>query len=100
MQQLPVLKLRTSTYAALLESVRITLKRVGIAVGCSALLFLLLLYMLGGVDLLRFALSQLTWELSFKILRVIALVTLFTWINHMVWYRDEPPPTWLGNRFA
>jgi hypothetical protein len=83
--------LRTRTFAALREPIQVLSKLVGIPLICLTALFLAALYLLGGTDLLRFALKQLTWKVSFKI---VAGLALFTWIRHVAWYHDEPPPLW------
>src|SRR5882672_3722575 len=83
--------LRARTFAALREPIQVLFKLVGIPLMCLTPLFLAALYLLGGTDLLRFALKQLTWKVSFKIVCGLAL---FTWIRHVAWYDDEPPPLW------
>ena len=85
-------KMRIS--AARREPVEVLFKLVGIPIICLVPLFFAALYLLGGTDLLRFTLSQLTWRMSLKILCGIAGLSLVTWIRHIAWYRDEPPPMW------
>jgi hypothetical protein len=85
---------RTRPFAALREPIQVLFKQVGIPIICLTLLFVAVLYMLGGTDLLRFTLHQLTWKVSFKILSGIGGLALVTWIRHVFWYRDELPPIW------
>ncbi len=86
--------LRTRIFATLRKPMRVLFKLVGIPLICFAILFPIALYLLGGTDLLRFALSQVTWKVSLKIVGAIAGLTLVTWIKHVAWYQDEPPPLW------
>jgi len=53
------------------------------------------LYAIGGVELVRFSIGQLTWRVFFRV--TLAMAALFTiiWIRHSFWYRDERPPMWL-----
>jgi hypothetical protein len=73
---------------------KVLFKLVGIPLICLVLLFLAVIYMLGGTDLLRFVVNQVTWKVWFKIVCAIAGLALFTWGRHVMWYRDEPPPLW------
>ena len=84
----------TNRFAALREPVDVLSKVLGIPLLCALPLFALALYLLGGVDLIRFTLSQLTWKALGKIGAGIAGLALVTWARHARWYRDEPPPTW------
>jgi|SRR6266850_4573604 len=86
--------LRTKTFAALREPIQVLFKFVGVPIICLTPLFVAALYLLGGTDLLRFALKQVTWKVSFKIVCGIAGLALLTWIRHITWYQDEPPPLW------
>jgi len=85
---------RTRTFAALRGSMRVLFKLVGIPLACLTLLFVAVLYMLGGADLLRFTLNQMTWKVSFKVVFAIAGLALLAWRRHVLWYRHEPPPMW------
>ena len=68
---------------------------VGIPIICVTLLLLVLLYTIGGIDLLRFTASQLlTWRGIQKALAVVGGLTLLSWLRHVAWYQDEPPPMW------
>jgi len=80
--------------AAWREPVEVLFKLVGIPLICMIPLFFAVLYLLGGTDLVRFALSQLTWKMSFKILCGITGLSLIAWLRHIAWYRNEPPPMW------
>jgi hypothetical protein len=86
--------LGTRPFAALREPIEVLFKLVGIPLICLTPLFVAVLYLLGGADLLRFTLHQLTWKASFKILCGITGLALITWGKHVFWYRDEPPPIW------
>ena len=81
-------------FTALREPIQVLSKLVGIPLICLAPLFVAGLYLLGGADLLRFTLHQLTWKVSLKILCGIAGLALVTWGRHVFWYQDEPPPIW------
>jgi len=74
---------------------RLLFKLVGIPIICVTLLSLVLLSVIGGTDLLRFSASQLlTWRGIQRALTVAGGLTLLTWLMHMAWYQDEPPPMW------
>jgi hypothetical protein len=85
---------RTIRSETLRETMQVIFKLVGIPLLCMAPLFLALLYFLGGADLLRFALSQLTWKVAFKIVCGIAWLAFVTGGRHAMWYQDDPPPLW------
>lgn len=71
------------------------LKLVGIPFACIVLLTLILLYVIGGTDLLHFSMSQLfTWAGIRRVLIVIGGLTLITFVRHLAWHRDETPPMW------
>ena len=77
------------------KQARIFFKLVGIPIICVTLLSLALLYVIGGTDLLRFTARQLlTWRGIQKVLIVVGGLTLLTWLKHVAWYQDEPPPMW------
>jgi hypothetical protein len=82
------------TLRAMREVTQALFKFVVIPVICLTLLLAAALYLLGGPDLLRFALNQLTWKVCLKILGGIALLAARTLLRHVAWYRDEPPPRW------
>ena len=74
---------------------RLLFKLVGIPIICLTLLSLVLLYVIGGTDLLRFTVKQLvTWRGIQKVLIVVGGLTLLSWLRHVAWYQDEPPPMW------
>jgi hypothetical protein len=74
---------------------RLLFKLVGIPIICITLLSLVLLYIIGGTDLLRYTASQLlTWRGIQKTLTVVGGLTLLSWLRHMAWYRDEPRSMW------
>src|SRR5690348_15591688 len=79
---------------ALREPIRVLFKLVGIPLICLTPLFFAALYMIGGTDLIRFALAQLTWKMSLMIVSGIGVLALLAWLRHMAWYQDEPPPMW------
>ena len=55
----------------------------------------MLLYVIGGTDLLRFTASQLlTWRGMQRALAVLGGLTLLSWLRHAAWYQDEPAPMW------
>ncbi len=83
--------LATRRFLAIREPIELLFKLVGIPLICLTSVFIAVLYILGGLDLLRFALNQLTWKVAFKVVAGLALVT---WIRHLTWYRNEPPPIW------
>ena len=69
---------------------------VGIPFACIFLLTIVLLYVIGGMDLLQFTFGRLfTWSGIRRVLIVVGGVTLFTLVRQLAWYRDEPPPMWL-----
>lgn len=74
---------------------RLLFKLVGIPVICVTLISLVLLYVIGGTDLLRFTASQLLmWRGIRRALIVVGGLTLVSWLRHMAWYQDDPPPMW------
>jgi hypothetical protein len=74
---------------------RLLFKLVGIPIICVTLLSLVLLYIIGGTDLLRFTASQLlTWRGIQRALTVVGGLTLLSWLRHMAWYHDERRPMW------
>ena len=75
-------------------------KLVGIPIICVTLLSLVLLYVIGGTDLLRFtALQLLTWRGIQRALTVVGGLTLLSWVRHIAGYQDEPPPMWFRTSF-
>jgi uncharacterized membrane protein len=85
---------RSKILMALQEPANVLFKLVGIPLICSIPLFVAALYVLGGAGLIRYALSQLTWKVAFKVLCGIVALALLVWIRHITWYRDEAPPLW------
>ena len=85
---------KTKIPGPLREPALLIFKLVGIPLICLTPLFFAALYFLGGADLLRFALHQLTWKAWFRIFGGILFLGLVTWTRHVVWYRDEPQPLW------
>ena len=74
---------------------RLLFKLVGIPIICVTLLSLVLLYTIGGTDLLRFTASQLLTSRGIqRALTVVGGLTLLSWLRHIAWYHDEPPPMW------
>ena len=71
--------LRTRTFPTLPQSIGVAFKLVGIPLICLIPVFVAVLYILGGADLLRFALQQLTWTVSLKIAWGIAVLVVVTW---------------------
>jgi hypothetical protein len=68
---------------------------VVIPIICVALLSLVLLYVIGGIDLLRFASNQLlTWRGIRRAVTLVGGLTFLSWLRHVVWFQDEPPPMW------
>ena len=84
----------TRKFLALPKSVQEVLKLVGIPLICLTPLVVATLYILGGMEILKFALSQLTWKLALKIVGGIAGLVLVTWARHELWFGDEPAPMW------
>lgn len=79
----------------LLRQSRLLLKLVGIPVVCAALLATILVYGIGGKDLLGLAVAKLLTPSGVRrVLIVILGLTFVTWVRHIVWYDDEPPPVW------
>jgi len=77
------------------KQARLLFKLVGIPIICVTLLSLVLLYVIGGTDLLRFTASQLlTWRGMQRALAVLGGLTLLSWLRHAAWYQDEPAPMW------
>ena len=76
------------------QPIPLLFKLVVIPALCLTPLFIAVLYFLGGTDLLRFTLTQLTWKISLRILFGLAILLSVTWIRHETWYRDDPPPMW------
>ena len=90
---MPVLGPRTNAY--LRQQSRFLFTVVGIPLACLAPLLLILLYVLGGADLLRFTFNKLMTGTSIRrVAIVIGVLTLVTWVRHAVWYQDEEPPLW------
>jgi hypothetical protein len=91
----------THTYWAragryLREQTHLLFKLLGIPIICVALLSLVLLYVIGGTDLLRFAANQLlTWHGIQRALTVVGGLALLSWLRHVAWYQNERPPMWL-----
>ena len=88
-----------SKLAALKQFVRdqseLLFKIVGIPFVCIGLVSLAFLYVIGGSDLLRYALAQLfTRHGAYRLLIVVLGLALVTLLRHLAWYRDEPPPVW------
>jgi hypothetical protein len=81
-------------FAALPEPLRFLISVVGIPVACGFLLAVILIYLLGGTDLLRFAIAQMTWKLSIGFFCGIAVLALVTLGKHVFWYSNEKPPMW------
>lgn len=74
---------------------RLLFKLVGIPFLCVTLISLVLLYVIGGTDLLHFTANQLlTWRGMRRALIVVGGLTLVSWLRHMAWYQDAPPPMW------
>jgi hypothetical protein len=82
------------TFRSLPQPIPLLFKLVVIPALCLTPLFIAALYFLGGMDLLRFTLTQLTWKVSLRILCGFAILLLVTWMRHETWYRDDPPPMW------
>ena len=78
------------TFGALPEPIPLLFKLVVIPALCLTPLFIAVLYILGGMDLLRFTLTQLTWKVSLRILSGLAILLLVTWLRHETWYRNDP----------
>jgi hypothetical protein len=77
------------------KQARLFFKLVGIPIICITLLSLVLLYIIGGTDLLRFTASQLlTWRGIQRALTVVGGLTLLSWLRHVAWYQDERPRMW------
>jgi hypothetical protein len=79
-----------------LTQARLLSKFVGIPLVSVAALSLILLYAIGGDELVPFTVARLfTWAGLRRVLIVVIGVTLLTWVRHITWYSDEPPPMWL-----
>ena len=77
------------------KQARLLFKLVGIPIICVTLVSLVLLYVTGGTDLLRFTARQLlTWRGIQRVLIVVGGLTLLIWLRHVAWYQNEPPPMW------
>jgi len=77
------------------KQVRFLFNLVGIPLILITLLSLILMSVIGGADLLRFAASQLlTWRGIRRVLVVVGGSALFALANHLAWHQDEPPPMW------
>lgn len=84
---------RTARYVC--KQARFLFNLVGIPLILITLLSLVLLSIIGGADLLRFAASRLlTWRGIRRVLLVVCGLALFAWAKHLAWYQDEPPPMW------
>jgi hypothetical protein len=80
------------TFGSLPQPIPLLFKLVVIPALCLTPLFIAVLYFLGGMDLLRFTLTQLTWKICLRILCGLAILLLVIWIRHETWYRNDPPP--------
>lgn len=76
------------------EPAKALFKLVGIPLLCSIPLFVAALYVLGGTGLIRYALTQLTWKVVFKVLCGVVALALLVWMRHIACYREEAPPVW------
>jgi|GEM_PF-3409407 len=68
---------------------------VGIPLVCIGFMTAVLLFVVGGADLLRFALIQLLTPRGVeRAALAIGGLILITWLRHLAWYQDEQPPMW------
>ena len=80
---------------------RLLFKLVGIPIICVTLFSLVLLYVIGGTDLLRFTVSQLlTWRGIQRALTVVGGLTLLSWLRHMAGIRMSLPRCGSGVLFG
>jgi hypothetical protein len=78
------------------RQLRVLLKYVGVPLIVITFLSLVLLYVIGGADLLRFVAARLfTWSGMAKVLFVVSGLAAVTWLRHVIWFADEPPPKWV-----
>jgi len=78
------------TSSTLRELREVLQKLVLIPLVCLAALITAVLYVIGGRDLLMFALNQI----SLKTVGGIATFAVFVSFRHFAWYRNEPSPMW------
>ena len=77
------------------EQLRFLFILVGIPLLCLTPPSIILLYLIGGTDMLRFALRQLfTWNGAARTAVAIFGLAAVTWARHAMCYQDEPPPMW------
>lgn len=74
---------------------RVVLRVVVSALLGLACVVLASLYFFGGFDLIRFALSQVTWDVVGRVSVGIILFTSVVSTNLFFGFKDAPPPTWI-----